>query len=245
MPLTFEQLAAINLKRCGRWHPGGIAGWSVSDWAMAMAGEAGEVCNAGKKLRRVQDECANINDPGRQLSSEKEAIAKIGEELADTLIYLDLLAQRLGLSLGDEVVKKFNATSTRYGFPERLELGRSAPLAYLASPHTLYPAGIDAAWRDVCAITARLIAAGTCVYSPIACTHLMQGHGAPPHTDHAFWLQFDEAMMRVCDVLIVAHMDSWEISKGIAMEVAYFEKAGRPIFDLDPGTLVMTRRVLA
>jgi hypothetical protein len=51
-------------------------------------------------------------------------------------------------------------------------------------------------------------------------------------------------MMRVCDVLIVVHMESWDTSKGIAMEVEHFERSGKPIFDMDPETLVMTRRNL-
>lgn len=118
--LTFDEVTAVNLARCNRWHKNGISDWSVSDWAVAMAGEAGEVCNAVKKLRRVEDEIANISDEGRLLATKGDAIAKIGEEIADAFLYLNLLACRLGLSLSDEVVRKFNRTSERYGFPERL-----------------------------------------------------------------------------------------------------------------------------
>jgi len=118
--LTFDYVTAANLNRCNRWHKGGINDWSVSDWAVAMAGEAGEVCNAVKKLRRVEDEIANMSDPDRQLSTRADAITKIGEELADTFLYLNLLACRLGIHLPTEIVTKFNATSERYGFPERL-----------------------------------------------------------------------------------------------------------------------------
>lgn len=122
MSLTFDEVTALNVARCDRWHKGGMTDWSIADWAVAMAGEAGEVCNAVKKLRRVEDEIANISDPGRQLSTRQEAIAKIGEEIADTFLYLNLLAVRLGLHLPSEVVAKFNATSERYGFPERIEV---------------------------------------------------------------------------------------------------------------------------
>jgi len=118
--LTFEELAAKNLQRVGRWHNGDLHAWSVSDWGCAMAGEAGEACNAIKKLRRVEDNIANLSEPGPLLATRDAAIAAIGAELADTAIYLDLLAQRLGLDLADEIVKKFNLTSERYGFPERL-----------------------------------------------------------------------------------------------------------------------------
>jgi NTP pyrophosphatase (non-canonical NTP hydrolase) len=118
--LTFDEVTAANVARCDRWHKGGLQDWTVADWAVAMAGEAGEVCNAVKKLRRVEDEIANISDEGRQLSTRQAAVAKIGEELADTFLYLNLLAVRLGIHLPTEIVRKFNATSERYGFPERL-----------------------------------------------------------------------------------------------------------------------------
>lgn len=117
------------------------------------------------------------------------------------------------------------------------------PLCYLATPYSRYPNGIREAFEEACRITARLLLAGTKVYSPIAHTHPIATIGGIDPFDHAVWMPFDEAMMRVCDVLIVVHMDSWDISKGIAMEVEYFEKAGRPIFDLDPETLVMARRI--
>lgn len=118
--LTFAEVTAANIARCDRWHKGGLTDWSVADWAVAMAGEAGEVCNAVKKLRRVEDDIANISDPDRQPSTKAEAVAKIGEEIADTFLYLNLLAARLGIDLPSEIIAKFNATSVRYGFPERI-----------------------------------------------------------------------------------------------------------------------------
>lgn len=121
--LTFADFRAINARRCGRWHKKGMEEWSVADWAVAMAGEAGEVCNAVKKLRRVECDALNINEPGRQLSTVDEAVKQIGKEIADTLIYLDLLALRLGLDLEAELIAKFNETSARYDFPERLSAG--------------------------------------------------------------------------------------------------------------------------
>lgn len=116
--LTLRAIAAANTARMLRWHSEDT--WSSSDWACAFAGEAGEVCNAVKKLRRVEDGYANINDPGRTLATREEAVAAIGEEMADTLLYMLLLANNLGIDVEAEVVKKFNATSERYGFPDRL-----------------------------------------------------------------------------------------------------------------------------
>jgi hypothetical protein len=100
--LTFAEVTEANVARCQRWHAGGLDGWSVTDWSNATAGELGEVCNAIKKLRRVEDGIANISDPGRLLASRDEAVAVIGEEIADTFLYLNLLACRLGISLADK-----------------------------------------------------------------------------------------------------------------------------------------------
>ena len=118
--LTFLQLAEKSYTRCQRWHKNGLEDWSMTDWSNAVTGELGEACNAIKKLRRIEDGLANISEPGRSLTDRDAAIREIGKELADTMIYLDLLAQRLGINLGDEVRSKFNATSEKYDFPERL-----------------------------------------------------------------------------------------------------------------------------
>jgi NTP pyrophosphatase (non-canonical NTP hydrolase) len=81
-----------------------------------MAGEAGEVCNAVKKLRRLEDGTNPAKDP----QTESEAIKDIGAELADTVIYCDLLAARLGLDLSVEIRAKFNEVSRRMNSSVRL-----------------------------------------------------------------------------------------------------------------------------
>lgn len=118
--LTFLTLHEVNVQRCNRWHEGGVDDWSPSDWGVAMAGEAGEVCNAIKKLNRIRDSIKSINAPGREIQSTAEAIDKIGEELADTVLYCDLLASRLRINLEKEIKRKFNKVSEEYNFPERL-----------------------------------------------------------------------------------------------------------------------------
>jgi len=121
MGLNFVRFARVNESRAKRWHHGDLAMWSVSDWLMAMGGEAGEALNAGKKLRRIEEDIANLSaEPDRQLSSKEAALDKIAEELADTVTYCDLVATRIGRSLEDAIRKKFNEVSERYQFPERL-----------------------------------------------------------------------------------------------------------------------------
>lgn len=113
--LTFKQLTMVNYKRSED-----LNDWTISDWACAMAGEAGEIYNAVKKLNRLRDNLPSKNEPERQIDSYEEAVSKIGEEIADTVLYLNLLSIRLGINLENEIKKKFNSVSEKYGFPERL-----------------------------------------------------------------------------------------------------------------------------
>lgn len=119
-PLTFEEVIAASIPRANIWHGGDFKNWSVADWAVAFGGEAGEVLNAVKKLRRIEDHAPNVNDPERQLSTRAAAVAKIGDELADTFLYMVLLAARENIDLPAAIIRKFNETSVRYGFPQRL-----------------------------------------------------------------------------------------------------------------------------
>lgn len=113
--LDFKSFRDVNLSRANKWHNGSIFEWSVSDWACAMAGEAGEVCDAIKKLRRVEDGIT-----GQNRGTIENAYKEIGKELADTVIYCDLVAARVGLDLGKCVQEKFNEVSVKFGFEERL-----------------------------------------------------------------------------------------------------------------------------
>lgn len=115
-------------------------------------------------------------------------------------------------------------------------------LCYLATPYSKYKGGdLNAAFEDASRLAAELLAAGIRVYSPIAHTHPLAIHGNLDPLDHSIWLPFDEAMMDAADCLIVAHMDGWDTSFGIAHEVKFFEDAGKPIFDLDPDSTAMPK----
>lgn len=118
--MNFEMFRRINGERGARWHGGNLNSWSIADWGVAMGGECGEALNAIKKLRRIEDAIPNLSEPGRALLTVDAAIDKIGEEVADTVIYADLLCQRLGLRLEDVIRKKFNETSVKYELSERL-----------------------------------------------------------------------------------------------------------------------------
>lgn len=109
-----KAISALNAQRSARWHED--AKWNTSDWGVAMAGEAGEVCNAIKKLRRIEMNMKQTKGP----QTREDAIRDIKHEIGDTFLYLDLLAQHLGLDIADCIVETFNRVSEREGFPERM-----------------------------------------------------------------------------------------------------------------------------
>jgi len=84
----FDHLRSENAKRTTELygHPIDPAvqvdelGWTVTTWVLASAGELGEAINNWKKLRRGDD-------------LSRYAVV---EELADTMIYLDLAAAKVG-----------------------------------------------------------------------------------------------------------------------------------------------------
>lgn len=119
--LTFATLRVANMARCQRWHPRGLSEWSCSDWGVATGGELGEALNVVKKLNRYRD-----GIPGNE-ASEEELRAHLADELADVAIYLDIWAASEGIDLAAAIASKFNRTSMKVGFPERL--GTDGPLA--------------------------------------------------------------------------------------------------------------------
>lgn len=113
--LGFEELRKANIRRCESvFHA--IDDWSPTDWATALAGECGEACNLIKKYRRLDGADRKLDT----VDNRAKLIDGIGKELADMIIYADLLAFRLGLSLSREVRDKFNEVSVRRHANERL-----------------------------------------------------------------------------------------------------------------------------
>ena len=87
-----------------------IVSWSMNDWFTAAMGELGEAANVAKKLRRSEDGIKGNKEPDSVL------LMKLAEEIGDTLIYLDLLAQRAGLDLSYCVMTSFNNKSAEIGY---------------------------------------------------------------------------------------------------------------------------------
>lgn len=74
--------------------------WRITDWFAAMIGEAGEFANLNKKVDRGDFSIEAVRE-------------ELGKELADVLIYLDLLAYQAGIDLESAVRNKFNEVSSR------------------------------------------------------------------------------------------------------------------------------------
>lgn len=89
-----------------------INSWHLSDWLTATVGELGEAANIIKKLNRVRDGVVGNGD-----ITVDELRDKLKAEIADTFIYLDLLASSEGFDLEAIVIETFNAKSKQIGYP--------------------------------------------------------------------------------------------------------------------------------
>lgn len=109
--LTFRTLRDANIKRLPLFknNKGVLAhskkdgsDWSPAQWLQAIVGELGEYANLRKKVERGD-------------ITFEEAKPLLADELADVVIYLDILATQLGITLGEAVMQKWNKTSIKAG----------------------------------------------------------------------------------------------------------------------------------
>lgn len=109
---------------------------------------------------------------------------------------------------------------------------------YLASPFSKYETGLDAACCDVSTLGGKLIKKGLLsIYSPIAHSFTLAYFGDIDPRNHKLWLEAERPRMEAASCMIIAMMDGWRESFGIAFETNLFRKAGKPIFYIDPETL--------
>ncbi len=105
--LGFDELRQVNVGRVPSFGHGPLDAWDTPRWFMAMTGEVGELGNLLKKVERGDFTLEAVHD-------------EVGREIADVVIYLDLLAARLEHDLGACVRAKWNEVSERVGYDERL-----------------------------------------------------------------------------------------------------------------------------
>lgn len=110
---TIRSIQAINQARSDRWMAGS-PGWTILEVAGELCGEAGELTNICKKLRRLE-----MGVPGNKLSDVGLREQARGE-CGDVMVVLMLVASKLGIDLEDAVREAFNRKSIEMGFPERI-----------------------------------------------------------------------------------------------------------------------------
>jgi len=107
--LTFNTLRRASRKRLplfknAKGEAGKTVEWTPAQWLQAIIGELGEYANLRKKIERGDFTLEDVK-------------SKIADEIADVVIYIDILADKLGIDLGEAVMKKWNETSKRVGVP--------------------------------------------------------------------------------------------------------------------------------
>lgn len=157
-PLTFPQLRGANLRRLPLFknskgepahsQPDG-SDWTDEEWLEAFVGELGEFANLHKKTRRGD-------------LTLDEARPMLASELADAIIYLDILAYRAGVRFVGSLVLPRSLPSESYTPSTWLVLtvrstGNLASWIFLKDRHV----GSQESWREMVtpefnAIVARL-----------------------------------------------------------------------------------------
>jgi NTP pyrophosphatase (non-canonical NTP hydrolase) len=137
--LTFDVLREANTRRLPLFknrkgepahsEPDG-SDWLFSAWANAAAGEFGEVAEAlldfmiftkvAHHLGKGSDLIKKIERGDVTVEEKRDALA---DELADVVTYLDILAMRAGINLGEATIRKWNVVSERVDCPLRIDSG--------------------------------------------------------------------------------------------------------------------------
>ena len=113
--------------------------------------------------------------------------------------------------------------------PLNLDIIRSYPLVYTATPYSKYHLGIHMAFVHACVLQSRLLLDGVKSYSPIVQTHPIATYGNMDPLGHDFWLAYDRVQMDAAAGLLVAQMPGWRDSYGVAYEIEYMSHAGKPV----------------
>lgn len=106
--IVFNKLREANILRQEVWDSEGVL--TLSFKGNELAGEVGEACNLIKKIERER----------LGLVGSRATLEHIGEELADVVVCVDLVAAHLGIDLWEAIVKKFNKTSDKNGLDVKL-----------------------------------------------------------------------------------------------------------------------------
>jgi len=114
MSLTFQQLRDANMVRIKNdRYVKCQTTWTTAHWLQALVGEIGELANELKKKDRGDYDESNT-------ATWANWKKNIEYELADIQTYLDIVALKLDVDLGEATIEKFNIVSDRVGSDVRL-----------------------------------------------------------------------------------------------------------------------------
>lgn len=131
--LTFDTLRNANVLRLPLFknskgepahsRPDG-SDWKLTAWVNATAGELGELSEV-VLLAAMTKALGSVGNMAKKIERGDHALGelhqKIADELADVQTYLDILAFRCGIDLGDATLSKWNRVSERVGVPTRIK----------------------------------------------------------------------------------------------------------------------------
>jgi NTP pyrophosphatase (non-canonical NTP hydrolase) len=115
--LTFNSLRGANIARLPQFKTAkgrrahskdDGSDWSPGEWICAVTGELGALANLIKKVKRGD-------------LTMDEARKSIAKEIADVIIYLDILALQCGVNMGEATMDKFNEVSRRVESTVRID----------------------------------------------------------------------------------------------------------------------------
>lgn len=101
---------------------------------------------------------------------------------------------------------------------------------YLASPYSADPESLHA---EALRATARLIAEGHVIFSPIVHCHPLAQAAELPR-DFLFWKHYNFGMLRNASELWVLTLPGWNTSRGVAGEIEFARLCRIPVWRVDP-----------
>lgn len=115
--------------------------------------------------------------------------------------------------------------------------GETGELFYLASPYSGYAEGMHQAAEHAARVTNLLLDRGLIVLSPIVHGHHVDLWSLAPKS-HQFWMRQCLTLLPRCGGLIVAALNGWDKSEGVAREIELAVSRKIPIFYLDCDGLI-------
>jgi len=124
------------------------------------------------------------------------------------------------------------ANATDQPADDERERLREAPtdLIYVACPYSHNDPAVRAErFERANYYSARMMAAGLLVFSPISQTHPIALAGDLPK-GWDFWERYDRAYLGICRALVVLCLPGWEQSKGVQAEIKIMDDLKRPVW---------------